>query len=101
MWAYSGVDWDSAAAALGAQRKQCEDPAVGELLDPLDLHLELALPGVLVPLLDPGTQLVVSAHHARNARHLDIGVELVVGVAALGQESLYLAPIGQFITPSR
>jgi hypothetical protein len=53
-----GVDRDAAPAALGAQREERENPTVIEVLDALYVHVQLPLPGLLVPLLDPGAQSV-------------------------------------------
>ena len=95
-----GVDRDAAPAARGAERQERQNPTVIELLDPLDLHLQPPLPGLLVPLLDPGAQ-PIAADNVWDARHSDPRVELVVGVNELRQEAINLAPIEDLVPFSR
>jgi hypothetical protein len=63
--------------------------------------VQLPLPGLQVPLLDPGAQSVAAADDPRDARHSHPGMELVVGVNELRHEAINLAPIEDFVPLSR
>jgi hypothetical protein len=92
-----GLDAGAASAATCAQREERENPTVIELVQPFHFRPEVFLPGLLVPLLDPGTKAVAATHDGWDVRHLHTGVELVLGVNELRQESVDLATIEDLI----
>jgi hypothetical protein len=93
-----GLDAGAAFAAACAQREERENSTVIECLYPLRIHLKLPLPGLLVPLLDPGAQGVPATDDGWDARDLHTGVELVLRVNELRQESVDLATIEDLVS---
>ena len=61
----------------------------------------LSLPGLHVPLIDPGAQPVTAADDAGDAWHSHPGMEFVVRMHELRHESVDLAPIEDLLASSR